>query len=216
MSYTFAQLKTAIQDYTENTESSFVTNLPTFIKNAETRIFKLVDLELFRKNATSSMSTGGDPFLSVPSDYLASFSLSITVSSEKQFLLQKDVNFVQEYNPNPATTGVPKYYAFFDIDNFIVAPTPDSAYPVELHYYYKPTSLTAGADSGTTWLSENAPNAMLYGSLVEAYTYMKGEQDMMQLYEQRFMQEIQRLKDLAEARENSDAYRRGLPDRPRT
>ena len=166
MSYTFAQLKTAIQDYTENTESSFVTNLPTFIKNAETRIFKLVDLELFRKNATSSMSTGGDPFLSVPSDYLASFSLSITVSSEKQFLLQKDVNFVQEYNPNPATTGVPKYYAFFDIDNFIVAPTPDSAYPVELHYYYKPTSLTAGADSGTTWLSENAPNAMLYGCLL--------------------------------------------------
>ena len=216
MSYTYAQLKTAIQDYTENTESSFVTNLPTFIKNAETRIFKLVDLELFRKNATSSMSTGGDPYLSVPSDYLASFSLSITVSSEKQFLLQKDVNFVQEYNPKPATTGVPKYYAFFDIDNFIVAPTPDSAYPVELHYYYKPTSLTAGADSGTTWLSENAPNAMLYGSLVEAYTYMKGEQDMLTMYEKQFTEALTRIKDLAEARENSDAYRRGLPDRPRS
>ena len=216
MSYTYAQLKTAIQDYTENTESSFVTNLPTFIQNAESRIFKLVDLEVFRKNATSELSTGGDPYLSVPTDYLASFSMSITVSNEKQFLLQKDVNFIQEYSPNPATTGVPKYYAFFDIDNFIVAPTPDSAYPVELHYYYKPASLTAGSDSGTTWLSENAPNAMLYGSLVEAYTYMKGEQDMLTMYEKQFTEALTRIKDLAEARENSDAYRRGLPDRPRS
>tara|TARA_R100001591_G_C4311794_1_gene173126 strand:+ start:218 stop:865 length:648 start_codon:yes stop_codon:yes gene_type:complete len=215
MSYTYAQLKTAIQDYTENTETSFVTNLPTFIKNAEQRIFKLVDLELFRKNATSTLSQD-DPFLSVPSDYLASFSLSVTNSSSKEFLLQKDVNFIQEYNPNPATTGIPKYYAFFDIDNFIVAPTPSSNLAVELHYYYRPASLTAGADSGTTWLSENAPNAMLYGSLVEAYTYMKGEQDMLTMYEKQFTEALSRIKDLAEARENSDAYRRGLPDRPRT
>ena len=215
MSYTYAQLKTAIQDYTENTETSFVTNLPTFIKNAEQRIFKLVDLELFRKNATSTLSQD-DPFLSVPSDYLASFSLSVTNSSSKEFLLQKDVNFIQEYNPNPATTGIPKYYAIFDIDNFIVAPTPSSNLAVELHYYYRPASLTAGADSGTTWLSENAPNAMLYGSLVEAYTYMKGEQDMLTMYEKQFTEALSRIKDLAEARENSDAYRRGLPDRPRT
>ena len=218
MSYTYAQLKTAIQDFTENTESSFVTNLPTFIKNTENRIFKLVDLEVFRKNATSSLtsSVAGDPFLSVPSDYLSSFSLSVTVNSEKQFLLQKDVNFIQEYNPNPSTKGVPKYYAFFDIDNFILAPTPDSAYVVELHYYYTPASLTAGAASGTTWLSENASNAMLYGSLVEAYTYMKGEQDVMANYEKQFQEAVSRIKDLAEARENSDAYRRGLPDRPRS
>jgi len=215
MSYTYAELKTAIQDYTENTETSFVTNLPTFIKNAEQRIFKLVDLELFRKNATSTLSQD-DPFLSVPSDYLASFSLSVTNSSSKEFLLQKDVNFIQEYNPNPATTGIPKYYAFFDIDNFIVAPTPSSNLAVELHYYYRPASLTAGSDSGTTWLSENAPNAMLYGSLVEAYTYMKGEQDMLTMYEKQFTEALSRIKDLAEARENSDAYRRGLPDRPRT
>jgi hypothetical protein len=104
MSYTYAQLKTAIQDYTENTESSFVTNLPTFIQNAESRIFKLVDLEVFRKNATSELSTGGDPYLSVPTDYLASFSMSITVSNEKQFLLQKDVNFIQEYRCLPSRT----------------------------------------------------------------------------------------------------------------
>jgi len=215
MSYTYAQLKTAIQDYTENTETSFVTNLPTFIKNAEQRIFKLVDLEVFRKNATSTLSQN-DPYLSVPTDYLASFSFSVTSSNIKTFLLQKDVNYLQEYTPNPATTGLPKYYAFFDIDNFIVAPTPDSNYAVELHYYYRPASLTAGADSGNTWLSENAPNAMLYGSLVEAYTYMKGEQDLMVVYEKQFQEALSRIKDLAEARENSDAYRRGLPERPRT
>ena len=215
MSYTYTQLKTAIKDYTENEESTFVTNLPTFIKNAEQRIFKLVDLELFRKNATSTLSQN-DQYISVPTDYLASFSLSITNSSSKEFLLQKDVNFIQEYNPNPATTGVPRYYAFFDIDNFIVSPTPDSNYAVELHYYYRPASLTAGADSGTTWLSEHAPNAMLYGSLVEAYTFMKGEQDMLTMYEKQFTEALSRIKDLAEARENSDAYRRGLPDRPRT
>lgn len=215
MSYTYAQLKTAIQDYTENTESSFVTHLPDFIKSAEHRIFKLVDLEVFRKNVTSTL-TASDPYLNVPDDYLSAFSLSLTKDSAKEFLLQKDVNYLQEYNPNPATTGTPKFYAFFDINNFLLAPTPDDNYAVELHYYYLPASLTAGADSGTTWLSENAPNALLYGSLVEAYIYMKGEQDMLGMYEKQFTEALSRIKDLAEARENSDAYRRGLPDRPRT
>jgi hypothetical protein len=215
MSYTYASLKTAIQDFAENTETSFVTHLPDFIQAAEDRIFKLVDLEVFRKNATSAL-TSSDPYLSVPSDYLSAFSLSITNDSAKEFLLQKDVNYLQEYNPNPATTGTPRYYAFFDVDNFILAPTPDSNYPVELHYYYRPASLTAGADSGTTWLSDNAPNALLYGSLVEAYIYMKGEQDVLGMYEKQFQEALSRIKDLAEARENSDAYRRGLPDRPRT
>jgi hypothetical protein len=215
MSYTYASLKTAIQDFAENTETSFVTHLPDFIQAAEDRIFKLVDLEVFRKNATSAL-TSSDPYLSVPSDYLSAFSLSITKDSAKEFLLQKDVNYLQEYNPNPATTGTPRYYAFFDVDNFILAPTPDSSYPVELHYYYRPASLTAGADSGTTWLSDNAPNALLYGSLVEAYIYMKGEQDVLGMYEKQFQEALSRIKDLAEARENSDAYRRGLPDRPRT
>jgi hypothetical protein len=215
MSYTYAELKTAIQDYTENTESSFVTHLPDFIQSAEHRIFKLVDLEVFRKNVTSTV-TASDPYLNVPDDYLSAFSLSLTKNSAKEFLLQKDVNYLQEYNPNPATTGTPKFYAFFDINNFLLAPTPDDNYPVELHYYYLPASLTAGADSGTTWLSENAPNALLYGSLVEAYIYMKGEQDMLGMYEKQFTEALSRIKDLAEARENSDAYRRGLPDRPRT
>ena len=215
MAYTFAQLKTAIQEYTENTETAFVSNIDDFIRSTEDRIFYLVDLALFRKNATSAVSQN-DPFLSLPTDFLASFSLSITNSSSKEFLLQKDVNYIQEYNPNSATTGTPKYYARFDLNNVILAPTPDSNYVCEFHYFYRPTSLTAGADSGTTWLSTNAPNALLYGSLYEAYIYMKGEPDMLQMYEKQFTEALSRLKDLAEARENSDAYRRGLPDRPRT
>ena len=215
MSFTYAELKQAIQDFSENTETSFVTNLPVFIRGAEDRIFTLVDLELFRKNATSALSSS-DPYLSVPTDYLASFSLQITSASNKTFLDFKDVNFVQQYTIDTGATARPKYYGIFDVENFIVGPTPDTNYTVELHYYYRPASITAGADSATSWLSDNAPNALLYGSLVEAYTYIKGEQDMMQLYEHRFAQEIQRLKDWAEARENSDAYRRGLPDRPRT
>ncbi len=215
MSFTYAQLKTAIQEYTENTETTFVSNIDEFIRSAEDRIFYLVDLEYFRKNATSAV-TQNDPFLSLPTDFLASFSLSITNSSSKEFLLQKDVNFIQEYNPNSATTGTPKYYARFDVDNLILAPTPDSNYVCEFHYFYRPASLTAGADSGTTWLSTNASNALLYGSLYEAYIYMKGEPDMLQLYDKQFSEALSRLKDLAEARENADAYRRGLPDRPRT
>tara|TARA_R110000782_G_scaffold106186_1_gene194362 strand:- start:1064 stop:1711 length:648 start_codon:yes stop_codon:yes gene_type:complete len=215
MSLTYLQLKNAIKEYTENDETSFVTNLPTFITAVEDRIFSLVDLELFRKNATSALSQN-DPYLTLPSDFLAPFSLRITTADNVGFLDIKDVNLVQQYTTDYAQTALPKYYGIFDVANIIVGPTPDQTYTVELHYYYRPTSITAGADSGSTWLSTNAPNALLYGALVEAYTYMKGEADMMQLYEQRFMQEIQRLKDLAEARENSDAYRRGLPDRPRS
>lgn len=215
MSFTYAQLKTAIQDFCENTETSFVTNLPIFIRAAEERIFSVVDLEDFRKNATSAM-TAVDPYLSVPTDFLAPFSLQITTSGSEDFLLIKDVNFVNQYATDNVATGVPKYYALFDKDNFIVAPTPNQNFTVELHYYYRPASLTAGAESGTTWLSENAPNALLYGSLYEAYTYMKGETDVLANYEKRFVESLTRLKDLAEARENSDAYRNGLPTRPRT
>jgi len=215
MSFTLATLKTAIQDYTDNNETSFVTNLPNFIKAAEEKIFKGVDLEIFRKNVTSAF-TSSDQFLSVPNDYLASFSLQITTSGSESFLLQKDVNFLREYTPASSTTGLPKYYARFDADNFIIAPTPDSNYAVELHYYYRPASLTAGADSGTTWLSTNAPFALLYGSLIEAYYYMKGEPDVIAQYEKNYVFYLQRLKDLGEARENEDAYRQGLPRVQRT
>ena len=215
MAYTFAQLKTAIQEYTDNTETTFVSNLDDFIRAAEDRLFYLVDLEYFRRNATSA-TTAGNAFLLLPTDFLASFSLSITNGSNKEFLQQKDVNFIQEFNPNSATTGTPRFYARFDVDNMILGPTPDSNYVCEFHYFYRPASLTAGADSGTTWLSTNAPNALLYGSLYEAYIFMKGEQDLIQMYEKQFSEAVVRLKDLGEARENSDSYRRGLPDRPRT
>ena len=215
MSFTYATLKTAIQNYTDNTETTFVATLDTFIKTVEDRILTSVDLEYFRKNATASM-TSSNQYLAVPSDFLSSFSMSIVNSSSKEFLLQKDVNFIQEFNPNSSTTGTPRYYARFDNSNFIVAPTPDANYVTEVHYYYRPTSLTAGSDSGTTWLSTNAPNALLYGCLMEAYTFIKGEQDVMAMYEKRFAEALSRLKDFGEARENADAFRRGLPDRPRT
>tara|TARA_R100000234_G_C4998519_1_gene179199 strand:+ start:1422 stop:2069 length:648 start_codon:yes stop_codon:yes gene_type:complete len=215
MSFTLATLKTAIQDYADNSETSFVTNLPNFIKAAEEKIFKGVDLDIFRKNVTSAF-TSSDQFLTVPTDYLASFSLQITTSGSESFLLQKDVNYLREYTPASSTTGLPKYYARFDSDNFIVAPTPDSNYTLELHYYYRPASLTAGADGGTTWLSTNAPFALLYGSLIEAYYYMKGEPDVIAQYEKNYVFYLQRLKDLGEARENEDAYRQGLPRAPRT
>ena len=284
MSYTYTQLKNAIQDYTDNNETSFISNLDRFVESAEERIFTSVDLELFRKNVSGAM-TSGNEFLAVPNDYLATFSMSIEVSSSKQFLQQKDVNYIQEYTPNAATTGVPLYYAKYDFQNFILAPTPNDNYATELHYYYRPASLTSskftltvnnvtgvfaaaetitggtsgestvintltsatqfvvtiptgtftvgeivtGATSGatgvvvstsdditTTWISENAPNAILFGSLIEAYIYMKGEPDIMKLYSERFLEALSRLKDYAEARENTDAYRRGLPDRART
>jgi len=215
MSFTLATLKTAIQDYTDNSETSFVTNLPNFIKGAEEKIFKSVDLDYFRKNVTSAF-TSSDQFLTVPSDYLASFSLQITTSGSEKFLLQKDVNFIREYTPASSTTGVPKYYSRFDVDNFIVGPTPDASYTIELHYYYRPDSITAGADSGTTWISTNAPFALLYGSLIEAYYYMKGEPDVLAQYEKNYVFYIERLKDLGEARENTDGYKVGLPSRPRT
>ena len=215
MSFTKATLTTAIQDYTDNSETTFVNNIPNFIKASEEKILKSVDLDYFRKNVTSAL-TSSDAFLTVPTDYLASFSLQITTSGSESFLLQKDVNFLREYTPASTTTGLPKYYARFDEDNFILAPTPNSNYTVQLNYFYRPASLTAGSDSGTTWVSTNAPFALLYGSLVEAYTFMKGEPDVIQNYNGLFAQYLERVKDLGEARENTDGYRVGLPSRPRT
>ena len=215
MSYTFTTLKQAIQDYTQNSETTFVNNLNSFITNAEERLLKLIELDYFRENASASM-TSGNQYLSMPADYLASFSLSFTnASGEKVFLLQKDVNFLQEFNPNPSTTGEPRYYSTFDVDNFIVAPTPNDDYAVELHYYYRPQSITVTAD-GTSWFGTNAPDALLYGSLIEAYTFMKGEADVMAMYQNRFVEAAQRLKNYGEGVENTDAYRTGLVRIPKT
>lgn len=286
MSFTLTTLRQAIQDYTENSETTFLNNLDNFITSSEDRIIQSVNLEEFRKNATSAL-TADDEFLACPDDYLSSFSLQITNGSSPDFVLQKDPNFLRTYIPDTAITGQPKYYARYDVNNFLLAPTPNSNYTVELHYYYRPTSLTAtsltigfasggnsynvgetvtvtatgvsatvrtisntsittsvpltgtfssgdtflgsvsgnnanltstgvSADTTKTWLSDNAPYVLLYGSLVEAYIFMKGEQDLQAQYEKRFVEGATRLKTLAEARENRDAYTQGLPTVPNT
>ena len=214
MSFTLTTLKQSIQDWTENDETTFVNELDFFIKNAEERILKSVDLDYFRKNVTGTM-TSGNKFLEKPSDYLATFSLSYVKDSANVFLLQKDVNYIQEFTPNPSTTGSPRFYSSFDVDTFIIAPTPDSSYAVELHYYYRPASLTTD-DSGTTWISTNAPDALLYACLVEAYTFMKGETDLIQLYSARYGEAITRLKNYGEGQENTDAFRTGLVKVPKS
>jgi hypothetical protein len=208
MSFTYDQLKQAIQDYTENSETSFVANLPLFIRAAEERILKNVQLDLFRRNQTATF-TQGNVYLKCPSDFLAPFSLSYTVNNEKTFVEFKDVSFVQSYSPNAITQGLPKYYAQFDVENFIVGPTPNANLDVELHYLYRPTSITAGAGGGTTWISTNGELALLYGSLVEAYIFMKGEADVMQQYNQRFGEAMIGLKMLGEAKETTQEYRVG-------
>ena len=209
MSFTYAQLKQAIQDYTENDETTFVTNLPLFIRQAEERILKSVQLSLFRKNATAS-TTASNKYLACPSDFLAPFSLSLAgADGDKFFIDFKDPSFLQSYTPDATTTGAPRYYSQFDVDSFMLAPTPDAAYDVELHYFYRPNSLTLGAESGTTWLSINAELTLLYGSLVEAYLFMKGEQDMMAYYDKRFTESLSGLKMLGEAKETTDEYRTG-------
>ena len=215
MSFTYLQLKTAIQDYTENNETTFVTNLPVFIRLAEERILKNVQLSLFRKNAIATI-TQGSQYFACPSDFLAPFSLSFRSTDEKKVFVDfKDPSFLQTYTPNSATEGVPKYYSIFDIENFLIAPSPNASYTGELHYYYRPQSLTAGSDSSTTWLSINAEIALLYGSLVEAYTFMKGEQDVMAMYNQKFQEALLGIKMLGEAKEVTDEFRTGKVIRPK-
>ena len=205
MSFTLSTLKTAVQNYVESSETTFVASLDTFIQEAEERILKAVELPVFRKNVTGTASAS-NTYLSTPSDFLAAYSLAVISSSAYSYLLYKHVSFIRDYTPNPATTGLPKYYSLFDDNTFLVAPTPDNDYSVELHYKYRPASLTAGAESGTTWLSENAPDAMLYGTLVEAATFLKVPEEVAQ-YEQRFVQAVNGLKNLSQGYGSRDEYR---------
>lgn len=205
MAWTYTTLVQAIKDWTQYDETSFNDNINTFIQNAEERILFAVDLTVFRKNQTGNVSTG-NKYLAVPDDFLSAFSLSLTADGSERFLLQKDVEYLQEYNPTNAT-GVPKYYGLFDINTFILAPVPNDDYSVELHYYYRPASITTGAP---TWIGDYAQEALLYGSLIEAYTYMKGEPDLIAQYDKRFNEALARLKNYGEGREDVDAYRDGL------
>ena len=208
MSWTFTTLKSAIQDYTQNTESTFVADLGTIIKQAEDRIVKSVELPNFRKNVTGSL-TSGNQYLSTPSDYLYPFSLAVLDSdSAYTYLLSTDVSFIREAYPSASSTGVPKHYAQFDDNTFIVGPTPNANLTAELHYYYIPQSITESSD-GTSWLGTNAPELLLYGSLLEAYTFMKGEPDIMVNYEKRFQEALQRLTLLSDGYNRKDAYRDG-------
>jgi len=208
MAWTFTTLKSAIQDYTNNTESTFVSNLDEFIVVTEDRIQKLVELPIFKKNVTASL-TSGNQYLTMPSDFLAPYSLAVDNSGYK-YLNFKDVTFIRSSYPVATTTGVPKYYAIYDENSFIVAPTPSSSFGVELNYSYKPTSITT-ASSGTSWLGTNATDCLLYGCLVEAYTFMKGEADIIANYDKRFMQGIDRLKVLGEGKNTKDEDRTGPP-----
>ena len=205
MAWTYATLVQAIKDWTQYDETTFNSQIDNFIRNAEERILYSVDLDVFRKNV-SGTTTSGNKYLAVPTDFLSPFSLAVTVNGSTSFLLNKDVEYLQEYNPTGAT-GTPKYYALFDINNFILAPVPAGNYVVEMHYYYKPASII---QTGTSWLGDNAEQALLYACLFEAYTFMKGEQDLLNVYNQRYAEALTRLKNFGEGRENTDAYRDGL------
>tara|TARA_R110000822_G_scaffold256267_1_gene382107 strand:+ start:184 stop:843 length:660 start_codon:yes stop_codon:yes gene_type:complete len=219
MTMTYGQLKQAIKDYTEYEETGFVNNIPLFIRLSEERILKSVQLSLFRKNSTATTNSGNAAaqYIRAPLDFLAPFSLSLTgADGDKLFLDFKDPSFVQTYTPDPNVTGVPKYYCQFDVDNFLMAPTPNAPYTAELHYFYRPQSITAGTDDTATWLSQNAEMALLYGALVEAYIYMKGEPDVMTMYTQRFQESIVGIKQLGEAKETTDEFRTGKVIRAKT
>ena len=214
MNYT--ELSNAIQAYTENTEADFVANIPVFVTQAEQRIYNSVQFPSIRKNMTGVVSSTST-YLSAPDDYLATYSLAVVdADGNYEYLLNKDVNFIRQAYPKASDTGLPKYYALFGPTvsgstittelTFILGPKPDANYTVELHYYYYPQSIVTAS---TTWLGDNFDSVLLYGSLVEAYTYMKGEADMMQLYNGKFMEALALAKRLGDGMERQDAYRSG-------
>jgi hypothetical protein len=217
----YAQLVTAIQDYTENSfnYSTDPTPMNTFIQQAEQRIYNSVQFPSIRKNVTG-VTTASNKYLSCPSDFLAVYSIAvIDATGAYEYLLNKDVNFIRQAYPTPTDTAIPKYYALFGptttsgaspvVTNelsFILGPTPDAAYDVELHYYYYPESIVTAS---TTWLGDNFDSVLLYGSLVEAYTYMKGEVDIMTGYDMKYKEALSLAIRLGDGMERSDAYRSG-------
>jgi len=212
MAMTYAQLVVAVSDYCENTFNT--TDMNTMIKQAEQRIYNTVQIANLRKNVTGTL-TASNKYLSCPDDFLSVYSLAIYPSGGGSYiyLLNKDVNFMRDAYPNPTTTGTPKHYAIFGPQStnvnelsFIVGPTPNTAYGAELHYYYYPESIVTAS---TTWLGDNFDSALLYGTLCEAYTYMKGEADMVALVNQRYVQAIALLKNLGDGKQRMDAYRDG-------
>jgi hypothetical protein len=202
----YAQLVAQIQDYTENTFTT--TDINTFITQAEQRIYNTVQLPALRKNVTGSLSAG-NKYLAMPTDWLATFSLAIFgPDNEYKYLLNKDVNFIRQSFPDTDSVfyGEPQYYAVFNATSFIVGPTPDINYSAELHYFYYPESITT---AGTTWIGNNFSSVLLYGSLLEAYTYMKGEKDVLDNYRVRYDEAMLLLKQLGDGKDRQDSYRSG-------
>lgn len=210
----YAQLVQAIQDYTENYETTFVANIPNFVQQNEERIYRSVMIPELRKNVTGSL-TINNQYLARPSDFLSVFSLAvIDGSGNYNYLIDKDVNFIREAYPSSSTSALPVYYGQFDGDvtsssfgNFILGPTPNAAYQVELHYYYDPPSIVT---TSTSWLGDNAETVLLYGSLVEAYVFMKGDGDLMMAYKSQYDEALQRL-GVIDYRSKRDSYRDGEP-----
>lgn len=204
MNYT--QLVTAIQDYAESTEQVFTQNIPVFVQLAEERIYNAVQIPAIRRNVIGNF-TAGDKYLSLPEDYLATFSLAVVDDNgDQQFLLDKDVNFIRQAYPNQNDTGLPKYFGQFKPYTFIIGPTPDKNYQVELHQYYYPESIVTAS---TTWLGDNFETALLYGSLREAVIFQKGEQDMVAYYEQKYQESLALLQLLGDGKDRRSAYRDG-------
>ena len=206
MALTYSQLVVQIQDYTENTFT--VTDINNFIQQAEQRIYNTIQLPALRKNVTGTLSTG-NKYLAMPADWLATFSLAvINTSNEYLYLLNKDVNFIRQSFPDTDSDfyGQPQYYAVFDSTTFIVGPTPDASYSAELHYFYYPESIVTAS---TSWVGNNFSSVLLYGSLLEAYTYMKGEKDVMMEYQKRYDDAMVLLKQLGDGKDRQDSYRSG-------
>lgn len=210
----YAQLVQQVQDYTENYESSFVANIPNFVQICEENLYRSVMIPELRKNVTGTL-TNGNKYLARPSDFLSVFSLAVVDGDgDYTYLIDKDVNFIREAYPSASTTGVPKYYAQFDGDsaaspsgNLILGPTPNASYTVELHYYYDPPSIVT---TGTSWVGDNAEALLLYGTLVQAYTYMKGDAALMADYKAQYDDALQRL-TVIDYRSKRDSYRDGEP-----
>jgi hypothetical protein len=209
MAFTYDQLVSAIYGYLQtNSQGMSTTDVNTIIRQAEQRIYYDVQIPVLKKNVTGTMSNG-NRYLSTPSDFLAVYSIAVNNSNSYEYLLPKDVAFLREAYPGTATTGVPRYYALFDDDTFLIAPPPNANFEVELHYFYEPPSLV---DQPTgTWLSENAENALLYGCLFEGYTYLKGEADLISLYAGKYKEAIEALKTIGEGRNRTDTYRNSEP-----
>ena len=204
----YSQLVAQIQDYTENQFTTTVIN--TFITQAEQRIYNTVQLPALRKNVTGT-TTSGNKYLAMPNNWLATFSLAvINANNEYTYLLNKDVNFIRQSFPDTDSDfyGTPQYYAVFDQNSFILGPTPDASYAVELHYFYYPESITT-VSGCQTWLGDNFSSTLLYGSLLEAYTYMKGEKDVLDNYRARYDEAMLLLKQLGDGKDRQDAYRSG-------